>query len=383
MSSSTLRIPGLDGLRALAVLSVMAFHLEIPGFQLGWIGVELFFVISGFLITRNLFKLKTQPNYFRRFYIRRSLRIMPIYYIVIFLSVFLAVLAGAPLSGMDLPFYIAYLQNYVPQLSSSFSTGVPNTSHTWTLAVEEQFYWLWPILVLYLGRVGLGRLVVVLLLSTPLVRLALLLTAGPYATLVVLPSQLDALAFGAGLALLESRTTATSLATHATLRRLAKFGIVLGALSTAALVLVLGGLGAFKEAPLWASTWPSVLFLSSVAITFSSLVALTVFAQDAGRVGPTGNTGHTGHDKHFGMRVLTWRPLEHLGKISYGLYLYSPLSLSVAYAIFAILNLKFYINHPLVIVLTLGITYLVSYASWRYIESPLIRKAHRLTHVED
>src|SRR5436309_3302352 len=104
-------IPELDGLRALAIIAVILFHLNIPGFGLGWAGVNLFFVISGFLITGILLDAKETPNYFRNFYVRRALRIFPIYYLSL-----LALAAAAPIFKWkldDLPYFLLYVQNYI------------------------------------------------------------------------------------------------------------------------------------------------------------------------------------------------------------------------------------------------------------------------------
>ncbi|EPB1839793.1 acyltransferase family protein [Escherichia coli] len=76
-------IQQLDGLRAFSVISVILYHLGIPGFGMGWLGVSFFFVLSGFLITRILIESKKDNNFFSNFYIRRSLRIFPLYYLYI------------------------------------------------------------------------------------------------------------------------------------------------------------------------------------------------------------------------------------------------------------------------------------------------------------
>jgi|RhiMetdeSRZDD1v2_1073273.scaffolds.fasta_scaffold249173_3 peptidoglycan/LPS O-acetylase OafA/YrhL len=100
-------IRGFDGLRALAVLAVIGFHLQPQAIGLGWVGVHFFFVLSGFLITRILLSTKGQPGYFRNFYARRSIRIFPIYYLT-----FIAVIGVALARGWDLrdwPAFAFYL----------------------------------------------------------------------------------------------------------------------------------------------------------------------------------------------------------------------------------------------------------------------------------
>ena len=143
-------LPALDGLRGIAIIGVLFFHLGIPKFSLGWAGVELFFVISGFLITRVLLNTREQPNYFRNFFYRRILRIFPIYYLV--LIAYTAIVVSSSLTGFrNLPFYYVYLQT-IPQLQSQFGE-LQMLSHTWSLAIEEQFYLIWPMAIYLLkGR---------------------------------------------------------------------------------------------------------------------------------------------------------------------------------------------------------------------------------------
>ena len=142
-------LPGLDGLRAIAIGTVFGFHLGLPGMSLGWVGVQLFFVISGFLITGILLRSRERPFYFRNFYVRRTLRIFPIYYVLIALYFVTAGVQGDWATVKLLPYYLTYTQSY-PQLATRYVCA-PMLGHTWTLAIEEQFYLLWP-LAIYLVR---------------------------------------------------------------------------------------------------------------------------------------------------------------------------------------------------------------------------------------
>ncbi len=172
--------------------------------QLGWAGVELFYVISGFLITRILLRSREGPRYLRTFYLRRGLRILPIYWLALIGALGIAAASGL-WSGVlgFVPFYLGYAQNYYPQMASSFKAGIPYLAHTWTLAIEEQFYWFWPLaLLLFTGR-RLLVLVGFLFVSAPFVRVLLLeWTGNPFALFATLPSQADGLAAGAALAIL-------------------------------------------------------------------------------------------------------------------------------------------------------------------------------------
>ncbi|MDZ4808803.1 MAG: acyltransferase [Bacteroidota bacterium] len=144
--------PALDGLRGLAILLVVVYHNFgfINVFFFGWLGVDLFFVLSGFLITDILLKTVGKKDYLRNFYIRRMLRIFPLYYLCLIL--FLIVLPKTNLQ-FDVQYYIdhqvwlwTYLQNWIYTFQNPGQTNTLN--HLWSLAVEEQFYLLWPLAVL-------------------------------------------------------------------------------------------------------------------------------------------------------------------------------------------------------------------------------------------
>jgi peptidoglycan/LPS O-acetylase OafA/YrhL len=157
------RVRELDGLRGIAVLIVIAFHVfkraayftEHPILitisdltSVGWVGVDIFFTLSGYLITSILLKAKEGENYFKNFYIRRVLRIFPLYYIAI-----AAVLLFAPKVepeftqnlGKMLPLMLLYQQNWAPLIKGLYITQYLGI--TWSLAIEEQFYLIWPLVV--------------------------------------------------------------------------------------------------------------------------------------------------------------------------------------------------------------------------------------------
>lgn len=148
--------PELDGIRAIAVLSVISFHASssVPGESIlatalgvGWAGVDLFFVLSGFLITGILLDTKTSPRALGNFYARRVLRIFPLYYasllVIYHLMPALHRLKNAPEEW----WYWLYVSNWSP------STGTAHAwlTHFWSLAIEEQFYLMWPFVVLALS----------------------------------------------------------------------------------------------------------------------------------------------------------------------------------------------------------------------------------------
>jgi peptidoglycan/LPS O-acetylase OafA/YrhL len=162
-------LPALDGLRGLAILAVMALHFAyrglLPGHEnllwritdCGWIGVDLFFVLSGFLITGILLDSMDDPHYFRNFYVRRTLRIFPLYFgalaVIFFVWPMLATTPDQMPAGRQLWVWL-YGTNFmmVRYGLESAHSGPLVFHHFWSLAVEEHFYLVWPALVLLCGR---------------------------------------------------------------------------------------------------------------------------------------------------------------------------------------------------------------------------------------
>src|SRR5262249_22627254 len=117
----------------------------------GWTGVDLFFVLSGYLITGIILRHGAQSGFLVKFYMRRGLRIWPIYYIALAVLVCLIMRMPEPLSLRSLPYYLTYTQHFPLYWRNAAPTLAP-FDHTWTLALEEQFYIIWPALVLLAGR---------------------------------------------------------------------------------------------------------------------------------------------------------------------------------------------------------------------------------------
>jgi peptidoglycan/LPS O-acetylase OafA/YrhL len=186
------RVPELDGIRGLAILLVLFFHILRRAANLtnndllhsitdiariGWIGVDIFFVLSGFLITSILLKTKEQPGYFKKFYVRRILRIFPLYYIVI-----VGLLFFLPALDPDLaistqavwPFFILHQQNWL-YIVEPFPSGFLVV--TWSLAIEEQFYLIWPAIVKFFNKRQLVFAGVGIILFSLLVRIILMIFA--------------------------------------------------------------------------------------------------------------------------------------------------------------------------------------------------------------
>jgi len=174
---------GLDGLRGLAFLSVFFHHYALTTHSTqhwilavawlaggGWAGVDLFFVLSGFLITGILLDTREHQYYFRNFYARRALRIFPLFYGVMFLLLLLTPVLHLQWKLGHIAYFL-YLGNIAGHVDGSLNFVQPfvNLTHTWSLAVEEQFYMLWPLVVLFVasrkrllkvcaGLMGLGLL---------------------------------------------------------------------------------------------------------------------------------------------------------------------------------------------------------------------------------
>ena len=160
----TVRDPALDGLRGLAVLMVFVFHYggglksTEPAVRLigqiteaCWIGIVLFFALSGFLITGSLWDSIGQKNRLRNFYSRRALRILPLYYGALLAAAVFSLARGTTFAELKPMLVYAFFLQDMPHLSTvanQFSSGLP-LYHLWTLAVEEQFYILWPLILLF------------------------------------------------------------------------------------------------------------------------------------------------------------------------------------------------------------------------------------------
>ncbi|MEJ2883669.1 acyltransferase family protein [Pedobacter sp. GR22-6] len=200
-------VPALDGLRALAVLLVMMVHFGILG--VGWVGVQTFFVLSGYLITTSLIMEKSHTDrilkYLKVFYWRRSLRIFPIYFLYAFAILFFwgASDQWARVFGAVVPILTYSINIYALFPNPVDLNGV---GHFWSLAVEEQFYLVWPFLIFYLPIKRLKTLLGLLLIIVPLFRLFLFLflmekeqsiaRAGEFVNFITF-SHLDAFAIGA------------------------------------------------------------------------------------------------------------------------------------------------------------------------------------------
>jgi peptidoglycan/LPS O-acetylase OafA/YrhL len=221
-------IPALDGVRGLAILLVMLHHFTFYGgmgrtvfvdrllytvSMAGWCGVDLFFVLSGFLITGILLDAKGSEYFFRNFYMRRSLRIFPLYYgflVVFFVILPLVVPLGSKFEGLfkEQGWYWSYLVNVA--IAKEGWPPFYAIAHFWSLAVEEQFYLCWPLVIFVCRQRHLLMICLAFIVGSLGIRLGLVLGGQPLAAYVLTPARMDALAVGALLALIARRPSGFS-----------------------------------------------------------------------------------------------------------------------------------------------------------------------------
>jgi peptidoglycan/LPS O-acetylase OafA/YrhL len=306
-------MPVLDGVRGIAILAVLLFHFITPEnrvglvnstvswvFAYGALGVDLFFVLSGFLITGILYDARLDEHYFRNFYMRRLLRIFPLYYGVLAI-IFLVLpifpeLRGSELSGLREHQAWAWLYAVNVYLAIHDGWVLSYIEHFWSLAVEEQFYLIWPLAVWLLAakpRVFLTFSFLVAAASFMGRIVASVAGAGPVVLEVLTPFQLDALAIGGFFAVYLRQPGGEAGA-----RRLV---VPLALAGLALLVIQLGGRHSTARGNALESLRGGAFHLLLVALLLKGLLG-------------TPSCGLS--------RFLLSRPLAFLGKYSYGLYVY-------------------------------------------------------------
>ncbi len=308
-------IPGLDGLRAIAFLLIFGFHTGTIDF--GWMGVQMFFVFSGFLITGILLRMKeklTAREYFKKFYIRRFFRIFPLYYFYLFLifaatTWFLSVSYKPRVmrAVIDQIWYaILYVYNFY---SASYSFNSSRLlDHLWSLSVEEQFYIIWPLLILLVNEKHLKKLFVAGIIAGPVFRLVIffIYQAGVidsfrnnvWLPIYTLPfSHIDAFAFGAYISRFSIPNARKQLLYLTLAVPLMGFVTQFAANGSFEPFLTLGYQVTLPDAYqyIWAYTLLNYWFVVIIYCVVK--------------------------EKMF-VRFLDWPPLQYLGKISYGLYIY-------------------------------------------------------------
>ena len=298
----------LDGLRGLAILLVLLLHFTTdmtlpPGsvasgvrsaFQIGWIGVDLFFVLSGFLITGILVDNKESGGYFSAFYARRALRILPVYFLAVFAAFHLLprFFQDFDTGGVrtKAAFWL-FLTNFT-ELPYQLSRTV---GHFWSLAIEEQFYLMWPLVVFLSSRRHARRIALITVMVSPILRYVALRTGVSVNSVYhFTPFRLDGLATGAFIAL-----SVRDPAVRAELDRLSKLA---GSIALAVAAVLYGPVP--LPEPLSTQLDFSIGF-SALSIGFGALLTRVLFAE---------------RDSSLA-RMLSWRGLVTLGTYSYAMYL--------------------------------------------------------------
>lgn len=345
-------IPVLDGIRGLAIVLVLFHHCtdmsnatavdDAATLFLHWggFGVDLFFVLSGFLITGILADTRGHKGYFRSFYARRILRIFPLYYAICFLSFIVLpnlgpILASAPgvgpsvadtiqekldrfgTVGEDQWFYWTYLSNFVSAKVNGWRHGILDVS--WSLAIEEQFYLIWPLLIFFVGALRTKAVCLALLVLSPLFRAWMLARGtdpffGGETTIidvyVLTPGRLEGLALGALIAL-HLRGPFKGADTDdpaATTRRLERLVPIAKVIAPAALLLSVAFEASryLEDHAVHSHTmYTAYAGYTVVAVGFAAVLVLALAARPGS----------------LWFRFWTWKPLMSFGKYSYAIYL--------------------------------------------------------------
>jgi peptidoglycan/LPS O-acetylase OafA/YrhL len=286
-------IPELDGLRGIAILLVLIYHCHTklhslePIAEWGWIGVNLFFVLSGFLITGILADSRRSPRFFRNFYARRALRIWPVYILLLVVYYFLLPLifhdyaAFAQIRTAPWLLYALLIQNL------AFVALPGPIGPTWSLAIEEQFYLFWAPAVRFLSVRLLMPLLIAVWIASPFIRMAGRNIFTPTHTV----THLDGLAIGSLIAL-SFRSLAISVSTWRAIGS-AMFGV-----SAATFLITRTHTYAYTD--------------SFLSLGFGGMLIVAVLAGEKGRLAA---------EKWYSA-ALRSRPLAFLGRISYGLYMF-------------------------------------------------------------
>lgn len=307
------RIPVLDGLRGIAILLVLVRHAvdemslatPVDRFvyhlaRLGSNGVDIFFVLSGFLITGILLDTRDRPDYFSRFYFRRALRILPLYYATLVLVFLVTPRFIDPSStaflldaGASQIWYWTYLTNWLFAWRDHYG----GLAHFWTLAVEEQFYLVWPAVVLLAGQRRIPAVCLSAIVITVLARVVCVwVGASTLAMYVMTITRLDGLAVGSLLAVLARRPGGLS--------RFQRWYTPLAFASILLLVIVV-------VAEWGRGRTPAVMLAGAlpVAVASGTVMALSLILSPTSRL----------------VSLLSLRALRFFAKYSYGLYVVHPM----------------------------------------------------------
>jgi len=328
----------IDGLRAIAVSGVLFSHFWLPQSHAGHWGVRLFFVISGFLITRILLANRfgegsERSSVLFAFYARRVLRIFPAYYFVLLVGV----LAGIEGVLKTLPFHALYASNLLFAYRDNWAPWP--TSHLWSLSVEEQFYILWPAFMLFLPRGALPAFLLVAIgLSVLFKAICFQLDPDGLDQYVLMPAAIDAMALGGILSNLSS------------LFGLSERGVRQVARIMLALSLIIVPCMAFG---IWGHLpWAVYEFLATIPMGY------LVLASSLGIPGMFG-------------KILRTPVVRYVGKISYGIYLWHFFLLALLFKFVPPFSAVAADPGPVQFFLGGSMTIAIAALSWHFLESPV------------
>lgn len=309
---SELRMPALDGIRGVAVLLVIPHNTSLVdgvalhgfGYPLkelllfGWAGVQLFFVLSGFLISGALLDTQDSSNYYSSFYARRALRILPLYYGTLIVSLLLLTpLQMLPQQTLATSHAQIWLWTFLSNWTDPLLGGVYGLSHFWSLAVEEQFYLLWPLILYRRAPQSVFRLCIAIAVAALAIRTTLRLQGSPPDYLYEFTvCRMDALALG-GAAAAWLRMPRWQAATARALPYLPW------------VALLLGVTGAVSTHDFMRTGFATQTFGQSVLAVVFTLMVLAAARRPEDPAGAY-------------VRVLSWAPLRSVGKYSYAMYVF-------------------------------------------------------------
>ncbi|CAN5655895.1 hypothetical protein BH23PLA1_BH23PLA1_03740 [soil metagenome] len=291
------RVTELDSLRGLTALAIVFYHMH-PEFAFGWTRVDLFLVLSGYLVTSIVLKYHRAEGFLLTLFARRALRIWPCYLLALVLTVVLNPYLNEPFQLDGWPYFLTFSQNIPHYWGAEPPPFSEYFHHTWTLAIIEQFYLLWPVLIVLLSPRRIVPMALALILLSLGTRFWGLI---PW----VLLARCDGLALGGMLAALTADPD--RVARHIGRYRLGFSAAIVA--SAGLLALSLSHPTGTSYHSTAESIWPSITIFGSSLLYFG-LLGLVVCASG-----------------HPALAVLRHPRLVALGMISYGLYLYHPLTL--------------------------------------------------------
>lgn len=354
MNSKKRYMPGIDGLRALSVLAVIAYHLNMKWAQGGLIGVAIFFVISGYLITDQILIQKQRYGKLdlKDFWIRRARRLLPaMFCMLLFVAIWLLFLDPNRLNHLqgDYLSSIFYFNNWwliFHQVSYFESFGPPSPiGHLWSLSIEEQFYLIWPLFLLLTHRRGKLFILILGAAVASALAMAFLYVPGsdPSRVYYGTDTRMFGLLIGAALAVIWP-----SNKLNATVSKASRYTMdILGGAGLIVLIVMMYRMNEY-DASLYRGGFIGLSILTAIVIA--------VLAHPAGLLG-----------KAMGIRPLRW-----IGVRSYSLYIWH-------YPVIILTNPSNQASHPnvLLIVVQLAASFVLAALSYKFVEEPLRRGSLR------